>query len=103
VSLLALCYADFAEQCARGDRAAVKAGPAGYVESQGAFARRFAAEISRRLGIATPLVLANQAEFAEPFMRVNAERPDAQRLGWDERAAWDALADYYRMVYLEAR
>ena len=40
--------------------------------------------------------LAVQTEFTEPRMRTNTDIVDAAQLGWDEPAAWDELADYYR-------
>ncbi|MBO9650487.1 MAG: NAD(P)-dependent oxidoreductase [Variovorax sp.] len=103
VSLLADCYADFVARCTQQQGTQTRCAPAGYVESQGSFAQRFAKEISVRLNIAAPLELAMQAEFPEPFMRTNTDRVDAQRLGWNEAAAWDMLADYYGTTYLAAR
>lgn len=98
VSLLAAAYADWVARTVSAP-AFSRLAPSGYVESQGAFARRFAEEIGRRLGIATPLSLARQTEFPEPMMRVNRDRPDEAALGWDEERAWDELADYYRSAY----
>ncbi|GGB48118.1 hypothetical protein GCM10011505_31490 [Tistrella bauzanensis] len=93
-ALLAAAYADFV------GRIPVDGGfhvsrPSGYVESQGDFARRFAREMQARLLIACPLDLARQTDFPEPPIRINTDRVDADRLGWDEAAAWDAIADFY--------
>lgn len=103
VSLLARCYADFVVRCVSRQDASERCAPVGYAESQGSFASRFAAEISKRLGIAAPLDFATQADFPEPFMRVNTERVDTHRLGWSEADAWDELADYYRITYRQER
>ncbi|MGE5522715.1 MAG: NAD-dependent epimerase/dehydratase family protein [Rhodospirillaceae bacterium] len=99
VSLLAKAYAEwvtnFDSRCRE-----TRLGPSGYVESQGAFALRFGREIGRRLDIATPLELAVQSEFSEPFARINTDRLRHGELGWNEEEAWDELAEYYRQVYL---
>lgn len=99
VSLLAESYRDFVERAASSD-APQHYGPSGYVESQGAFAWRFAREIGTRLGLKAELAFVSQTEFAEPEMRVNTDRPSPQRLGWVEAHAWDELAAYYRHAYL---
>ncbi len=99
VSLLAASYRDFIER-AVVSVAPLRHGPSGYIESQGAFARRFARELGSRLGLKADLAFANQTEFAEPEMRVNTDRPSTLDLGWNEAQAWDELAAYYRNVYL---
>jgi nucleoside-diphosphate-sugar epimerase len=102
VSLLAAAYADMvARTGALPDFAHLA--PSLYAESQGAFARRFAREIGGRLGIACPLRLAAQAAFPEPKVRINTDRLDPARLGWDEDQAWDALAAYYKVHYRLSR
>jgi len=93
-SLLALCYVESVAMA--GSAPFRKYNPSGYVETQGAFAQRFAREIGRRLDLNCPLELAEQSEFAEPKIRVNTDKPDAEKLGWNETAAWDELAAYYR-------
>ncbi len=98
VSLLAASYRDFVERAARG-QAPSHYGPSGYVESQGAFARRFAREIGGRLGLSASLLFAEQETFAEPEMRINPDRPAPRDLGWNEAQAWDDLAAYYRVLY----
>lgn len=97
VSLLAKAYVRFAESVGSGP-GFERINPSGYVESQGAFAQRFAAEMSPRLGIPCPLELRTQTEFTEPRVRLNTDVLDAAALGWDERLAWDELADYYRSL-----
>jgi UDP-glucose 4-epimerase len=94
VSLLARAYVSFAEQVPAGG-GSVEVGPSGYRESQGAFARRFAAEIGVRLGLPAPLQLVAQEDWSEPATRVNSDTVDAGSLGWDETAAWDELARWY--------
>ncbi|HHL73061.1 MAG TPA: NAD(P)-dependent oxidoreductase [Bacteroidetes bacterium] len=95
VSLLARAYSDFAQNLG-AESGFSKLNPCGYIETQGAFARRFASEMSQRLGIACELDLAHQTEFMEPRVRINTDMPDHQKLDWDETAAWDEVAEYYR-------
>jgi hypothetical protein len=40
-----------------------------------------------------------QSDFSEPRIRINTDQLNAAALGWDEKAAWDAIADYYRQVH----
>lgn len=100
VSLLAAAYADSVERLVQ-DKDFFSIGPSGYPESQGKFTARFAAEISTRLNMDCPFVLAEQKEFTEPRMRVNTSPTDAL-LGprWDEQRAWDELAHYYQSKYV---
>jgi len=95
VDLLAAAYAQYAEGVVC-QTAAAHFNPSFYVETQGAFAQRFAAEISARLGIACPLELQEQQDFSEPMVRINTHRVDGSAYGWNESSAWDAEADYYR-------
>jgi nucleoside-diphosphate-sugar epimerase len=92
VDLLAGIYAAFAATVAAGS-GFMRASPSFYVETQGAFAARFAGEIGQRTGLDCRLVLARQTEFPEPPVRLNTE--PAHLPGWSESAAWDAVADYY--------
>lgn len=94
VSLLAAAYAAYAEH-----GGPTRVSPSGYVESQGAFALRFAAEMRSRLGLACEVELKAQEVFDEPRVRIGTDVPDARALRWDERAAWDELADYYKGVH----
>jgi len=102
VSLLAAAYADMV---ARLDSlpAFARLAPSLYAEKQGAFAQRFARQIGSRLKLDCPLHLARQTEFPEPKARINTDKVDTVRLGWDESEAWDELAAYYRERYLENR
>jgi len=95
VDLLARAYVRFAESLP-GSTAPARARPSGYVETQGAFAERFAREMRRRLGVACALEHAVQTDWSEPRVRINTDRCDAAALGWDESRAWDALAAYYQ-------
>ncbi|MCK6549015.1 NAD(P)-dependent oxidoreductase [Myxococcota bacterium] len=96
VSLLASAYAKFAASLPAGG-GLVRLGPSGYVESQGAFARRFAAEMEKRLGVACGLDLSVQTEFTEPRVRINTDLVVDPT--WSESAAWDDLAAYYKQVF----
>lgn len=93
-SLLAAAYRRFVEtlDAAPGY---TPTNPSGYVESQGAFAERFATAMRERTGMACELDLAEQTEFAEPRVRINTDPIDAADLGWDEAGAWDAVAEFY--------
>jgi UDP-glucose 4-epimerase len=94
VSLLAKAYADFALETVNARRSG-RRGPTWYVESQGAFAERFAREIAQRVKVACPVKIGVQTDFAEPMVRINTDPVDANRLGWSEPAAWDAIAAHY--------
>ena len=98
VSLLAKAYAQFASRMADAPHS-MKLNPSGYVESQGAFALRFAREMQPRLGVPCNVELKNQTQFTEPRVRINTDLLDANSLGWGESAAWDELAEYYRELY----
>ncbi len=98
VSLLAKLYARFASQIPAAPTY-LKTNPSGYVESQGAFAERFAREMRPRLNLPCPIELKKQTDFAEPRVRINTDIPDFNALEWDETAAWDDIADYYKNVH----
>jgi nucleoside-diphosphate-sugar epimerase len=95
VDLLAAAYAAFAGELP-SRRGQMKSNPSLYVESQGAFAARFAAEMAPRLGIDCPIVLLDQTDFNEPMVRVNTDRVDFAAFGWSESEAWDTVANFYR-------
>jgi UDP-glucose 4-epimerase len=96
VSLLARAYARFAS--AIPESGFVRLNPSGYAESQGAFTQRLAAEMRPRLGIPCAVELKRQTGFPEPQVRINTDIPDAAALGWEEAAAWDDMARYYRAL-----
>jgi nucleoside-diphosphate-sugar epimerase len=94
VDLLAAAYAAFAEQLTLPGSVS-KLNPSFYIESQGAFANRFASEMAPRLGLACPFVLLDQSEFGEPMVRINTDRLVGTDFGWSERLAWDNEAAFY--------
>jgi UDP-glucose 4-epimerase len=105
VSLLARHYVLAVEQPvagpdSSGDAMAVRYGPSGYIESQGAFAQRFAREMAERLPLRCEVRLGAQTSFDEPMIRTNDRLPAKAELpeviaGWNEKKAWDELAEYY--------
>ncbi len=95
VGLLARAYVRFVESVVE-QGAPAKLKPSGYIETQGAFAQRFAVEMRPRLGLACELELASQRDFPEPRIRINTDPLDPAEYGWDENAAWDAIAEHYR-------
>lgn len=95
VDLLAEAYASFCERMP-ATQGITRLNPSGYVESQGAFTLRFAREMEPRLGIACPVQLLEQTEFTEPLVRINTDQVGGAAFGWNESAAWDAEADFYR-------
>jgi nucleoside-diphosphate-sugar epimerase len=92
VGLLAQAYAGFAVRVAGGAQGA-RLNPSGYVESQGAFAERFAREMRARSSLSCEVRLAVQAEFGEPMVRINTD--PAAPPGWDDTGAWNACAAAY--------
>ncbi len=94
VDLLAKAYAQFAEALSPYS-GWESLHPSGYIESQGAFAKRFAHEIGKRLDITCSVELKMQTEFSEPKVRTNYDQMDCEKLDWCEQKAWDGLADYY--------
>jgi UDP-glucose 4-epimerase len=95
VDLLAAAYGSFVSKVP-AQKGVIKLNPSFYVESQGAFAVRFATEMAPRLGIACPVTSLLQSEFGEPMVRINSDRIDGATLGWSEAAAWDAEAEFYK-------
>jgi UDP-glucose 4-epimerase len=95
VSLLAAAYAKFVGEIAAGE-GRDKLNPSGYVETQGAFAERFAAAMRPRLRVECGIELAKQTDFSEPLMRVNVDSAARYLGGWNEAAAWDQTAESYR-------
>jgi nucleoside-diphosphate-sugar epimerase len=94
VSLLALSYRQFAESLVNAT-GFQKLNPSGYVETQGAFAVRFANEMRSRFNVACELELGLQTKFDEPKVRINTDPVNAESLGWSEKEAWDNVASYY--------
>jgi UDP-glucose 4-epimerase len=94
VSLLADAYAKFVGDLGAG-KGRDKLNPSGYVETQGAFAERFAAAMRPRLKMECAIELAKQTDFSEPLMRVNIDSATRYVDTWDEAAAWDRVAESY--------
>jgi UDP-glucose 4-epimerase len=101
VSLLARAYSEFAQRLLEQAWLASESGgiakfnPSGYIESQGAFAERFAVAMRPRLGLDCELNLAVQTDFPEPRIRINTDPLDPAALGCDQQAAWDEIAEWY--------
>ncbi|MGX2040495.1 NAD-dependent epimerase/dehydratase family protein [Methylocaldum sp. MU1018] len=95
VALLAKAYVRYASEVSAGT-AKAKLNPSGYVETQGAFAKRFAAEMRPRLGLECALEMAMQTDFSEPLMRVNMDSAARYVEEWDEQKAWAMVAEAYR-------
>ena len=98
VSLLAKAYVDFGHKLTNAP-GFEKYNPIGYQESQGEFTHRFASEMGKRLSIECPFNLGIQKDFPEPKVRLNTDRLDYNKLGWNEQQAWDELAQYYLNEY----
>ena len=101
VGLLAASYAALAARLGAGEAVPVLR-PSGYVEAQGAFTLRFSREMRARGSRACEVALPEQAEFAEPMVRINTDpalpsalRGELAALGWSEAAAWDSIAAHY--------
>jgi len=97
VSLLAAIYAGWVGNAsyARSEHLS----PSGYVQSQGAFAERFAGEIQRRLRLECPVRSEKQQAFEEPLVRVGIDTVVLPGNEWNEQASWDELAEYYKRSY----
>ena len=95
VDLLALAYARFVSDTVNTG-VGRHFGPCGYIETQGSFARRVAAELGPRLGLDGRVRSLEQTDVSEPLARINTDVIDPTAYGWDEAAAWDAMAAYYR-------
>jgi UDP-glucose 4-epimerase len=95
IDLLAAAYAAYAVDMTKG-AAQERFNPSGYVETQGAFALRFAREMEARLGLPTPVSLLRQTDFSEPMVRINTDVLRPARFDWNESRAWSAVAEYYR-------
>lgn len=94
VSLLALAYRDFVSNLPIGC-GFVNINPSGYIETQGAFAQRFALAMGRFLQVPCELDFEVQSVFQEPKVRVNYDLIDTRGMAWSEGAAWEELAAYY--------
>jgi UDP-glucose 4-epimerase len=96
VTLLAAAYVNFVETLPQSGF--TKLNPSFYIETQGAFAQRFADAVGPRLKMATPLECADQREFPEPKNRVNTDTLTGAGLSWSEAEFWDDTARYYAQL-----
>lgn len=92
ISFLALAYAEFTEKTSTAEKAALRLNPGGYAETQKEFTLRYARELGKRLGIATPVTFAEAPVYTEPMQRHNTCFYPAIAPGWDESSAWDSVA-----------
>ncbi len=99
VNLLAKVYNYFLVQLMGSNNELLKINPSGYAETQGEFAKRFAAEMRKRTNLACGLELKSQTEFPEPKVRINNENTSSLIKDWNEEIAWNELADYYKNVF----
>ncbi|QQE12532.1 NAD(P)-dependent oxidoreductase [Planctomycetota bacterium] len=98
VSLLSKAYVMFAESLLKSQDYK-QLNPSGYVETQGAFTRRFAREMQKRIAFEFPVDFELQKAFIEPRIRYNKDAATNLVADWDETAAWDGIADYYDRMY----
>ncbi len=101
VTLLAETYLYFVVKVFNSTDSFLSINPSGYIETQGDFANRFANEIGSRLKITTPLEFAEQNDFIEPPIRVNYTPAFLLVSDWNEKQAWDDLAEYYERYRYE--
>jgi UDP-glucose 4-epimerase len=100
VSLLARAYAHFATTLPGGIS---RLNPSGYVESQGAFTHRLAAEMRKRLNWNCEFTTRNQTEYLEPRCRISTDYCNPASFDWHEATAWDQFADYYATLFHSVR
>jgi UDP-glucose 4-epimerase len=101
VSKLAVIYANWVAETNYG--AIEKLGPSGYIESQGTFAKRFAAEMQLRLPLTCAVKEGKQTTFDEPLFRVNTSNVLLADNEWNEKEAWDELAEFYKRTILNKK
>ena len=92
VELLALEYRWFLENQPSGIG---RLHPSGYVESQGRFTERVAAEFRARTDWECAISAVRQNEFAEPMIRINSESAAKRHPDWDETGSWDRMVKFY--------
>lgn len=97
VSLLAQVYQQFCDGLPT-EAGYVRSTPSGYIESQGAFARRVAREFAARTGWACEVGEADQTDFPEPLIRTNDTLAAPSIAAWSEARAWDEMVGYYGEV-----
>jgi UDP-glucose 4-epimerase len=97
VDLLAASYEKFAGNVLAAKSKYTKIHPSGYIETQGEFAQRVAREVRVRTGWACELKLARQEDFSEPLKRTNFDPAAPEIPNWNEKVAWDAFAEFYKV------
>jgi UDP-glucose 4-epimerase len=98
ISLLAKGYVKFIEEFPTGV-ALHRIHPSGYTESQGDFTLRFAREMRERIKLPCNVELKEQSIFPEPHVRINTDIINDKELVWNEKAAWDGIAEYYDRMF----
>lgn len=98
VSLLAAEYCEFVVE--HKYEMYDKFGSMGYCESQGEFTKRFSDEMKKRLNLPCEYELKEQTTFTEPLERTNMGKFSTAFFNWDEKKAWDDLAEYYQQTYV---
>ncbi|MCA9779781.1 MAG: NAD(P)-dependent oxidoreductase [Candidatus Eremiobacteraeota bacterium] len=91
VDLLALEYGDFVQ-----DPETRFCYPSGYIESQGRFTERVAAEFRARTSWDCRLEPTEQSDFSQPLIRVNSQPSQIRQPDWDEKRFWDDMVEFYR-------
>lgn len=94
VDLLAYAYRRFCEETPSAPDFR-RLNPSGYVETQGAFVKRVAAEIGARTQWECGVRFAQQSEFPEPFARLNTHPATQFVQEWEEKRAWNDYADWF--------
>ena len=51
-----------------------------------------------RLGLKCEFVLKVQSDFSEPLIRINTDVADDKTVNWNEKTAWDEVAEYYAQL-----
>lgn len=99
IDLLAKVYAGYVENFIASKGVKTKCSPSGYAGTQKEFTEHFAKEISDRLKIKCQCDFLRQTEFAEPLKRINNEDAIEMVPDWNEKNAWDGIADYYKVIF----
>jgi len=92
VTVLAESYLRFLDSFEKGVLYK-KAAPSCFVETQGAFTKRFSKEMQKRFRLHCPYTLAETQTFDEPEMRTNLDPIDFH---WDREAFFDEVATFYQ-------
>lgn len=96
VDLLAKSYVYFLNRMLNSSDNFLKINPSGYPELMSAFTKRFSGEMKGRLNLSCEFKLNEQTVFTEPVKRINTLPASGLIGSWDEKKAWDDLAEYYK-------